>query len=96
MGNAVGLTGEEALILAKRNTQEVVEGHGFVQGKSAYEIAVENGYTGTEQQWLDSLEGEQGPQGEKGDKGDKGDPGAGGVEFSYDSNTETVTVISFS
>lgn len=38
-------------------------------GKSAYEIAVEHGYQGTEEQWLDSLKGD------KGNKGDKGDPG---------------------
>ena len=37
-------------------------------GKSAYEIAVENGFEGSVKEWLDSLEGE------KGDKGDKGDP----------------------
>ena len=30
------------------------------QGKSAYEVAVENGYTGTETEWLESLKGEKG------------------------------------
>ena len=50
-------------------------------GKSAYTIAVENGFNGTLSEWLGSLVGEkgdkgdQGNQGEKGDKGDKGDPG---------------------
>ncbi|MFG2352595.1 hypothetical protein [Streptomyces sp. NPDC048521] len=44
-------------------------------GKSAYEIAVETGYTGTVTQWLASLVGPQGPQGDTGPKGDKGDPG---------------------
>lgn len=29
-------------------------------GKSAYEIAVDNGFVGTEQEWLESLEGENG------------------------------------
>lgn len=29
-------------------------------GKSAYEIAVDNGFTGTEQEWLESLKGEPG------------------------------------
>ena len=29
-------------------------------GKSAYEVAIENGFTGTEQEWLDSLKGEDG------------------------------------
>jgi hypothetical protein len=35
-----------------------------IQGKSAYEIALLNGFEGTEEEWLASL---------KGDKGDKGD-----------------------
>lgn len=39
-------------------------------GKSAYEVALEEGFEGTEEEWLESLIG---PQGEKGDKGDKGD-----------------------
>ncbi len=34
------------------------------QGKSAYEIAVENGFTGTEQEWLNSLYGKNGEDGE--------------------------------
>lgn len=58
-------------------------------GKSAYDIAVENGFKGTEQEWLESLRGPQGDkgdtgaagaQGEKGDKGDKGDTGANGAQ----------------
>ena len=32
-------------------------------GKSAYEIAVQNGFKGTVTEWLESLKGEQGPQG---------------------------------
>lgn len=32
-------------------------------GKSAYDIAKENGFTGTEQEWLDSLKGEKGDAG---------------------------------
>ena len=44
-------------------------------GKSAYEVAVLNGFVGNEAAWLASLKGEKG---EKGDKGDKGDAGAGG------------------
>ncbi|TCM60881.1 putative secreted protein (type I secretion substrate), partial [Acinetobacter calcoaceticus] len=34
-----------------------------VAGKSAYEVAVDNGYTGTEQQWLTSLVGRNGTNG---------------------------------
>lgn len=44
-------------------------------GKSAYEIAVEHGYSGTEAEWLASLKGEQGPQGEQGPRGPKGEDG---------------------
>ncbi len=43
-------------------------------GLSAFEIAVKNGFEGTEQEWLDSLHG--------GPKGDKGDP------FTYEDFTE--------
>lgn len=35
-------------------------------GKSAYEIAVDNGFIGAEQQWLASLKGERGPAGADG------------------------------
>lgn len=53
-------------------------------GKSAYEIAVENGFNGTETEWLASLVGPAGADGDTGPKGDKGDPGdpAGLVSFS--------------
>lgn len=44
------------------------------RGYSAYEVAVLNGYTGTEQEWLDSLIGPQGPQGEPGPQGIPGTP----------------------
>lgn len=38
-------------------------------GKSAYEIAVENGFQGTETEWLASLKGAPGTPGQKGDDG---------------------------
>ena len=52
-------------------------------GDSAYQVAINNGFIGTEQEWLDSLIGDQGPagaQGAKGDKGDQGEPGPAGVD----------------
>ena len=49
-------------------------------GKSAYEIAQENGFTGTEAQWLESLHGEDGENGFNGKNGDKGDNGADGQD----------------
>ena len=52
-------------------------------GKSAYEIAVENGFEGSEAEWLESLKGAQGEQGEKGDTGAQGEPGVGIADITY-------------
>ncbi|NWO04224.1 MAG: collagen-like protein [Alteromonadaceae bacterium] len=49
-------------------------------GKSAYELAVANGFEGTEQEWLFSLKGERGERGPIGLKGDQGDPGPQGIQ----------------
>ena len=69
-----------------------VSGGAGEPGKSAYEIAVENGFEGDEQAWLDSLigpqgpagkdgaDGAQGPQGEQGPQGPQGEPGADGED----------------
>lgn len=38
-------------------------------GLSAYEIALNNGFKGSESEWLDSLKGEPGEKGEKGENG---------------------------
>ena len=50
------------------------------QGKSTYDIAVENGFKGSESEWLASLAGKDGKDGEKGDTGDRGLPGWGGED----------------
>ena len=42
-------------LMSKNYIQETVEGAGAIKGKSAYEIACEHGFLGTEEQWLDSL-----------------------------------------
>lgn len=54
------------------------DGKDGVDGKSAYEIAVDNGYPGTEQAWLASLKGDKGDTGEPGAVGEKGEPGEKG------------------
>lgn len=46
--------------------------------KSAYQIAVANGFVGTESEWLASLVGATGPQGPKGDTGATGPQGPKG------------------
>ena len=56
------------------------------QGESAYQVAVDAGYVGSESEWLASLKGEKGDQGPKGDPGEqglqgpKGDPGEQGIQ----------------
>ena len=71
----------------------------LARGASAYEIAVANGYVGTEEQWLESLKGEKGDKGDPftwddltagqkkeltGPKGDKGDKGdKGGIGYVF-------------
>ena len=77
------------------DVQMTIEGGSGTQGaegKSAYQIAVEHGFSGTETEWLASLKGpigvtgpqgdkgDTGAQGPKGDKGDKGDIGPQGIQ----------------
>ena len=55
-------------------------------GLSAYQIACNHGFTGTEQEWLDSLKGAQGPKGETGATGAQGPAGRDGVNAAADGN----------
>lgn len=61
-----------------------VQLQGGADGKSAYDIAVEEGFEGTVQEWLESLKGPKGDTGSPGQdgspgaKGDPGEPGADG------------------
>lgn len=57
--------------------QEVAEG---AQGKSAYEVALDNGFVGTEQDWLASLVGPAGEIGPVGPQGVPGVPGKDGAQ----------------
>ncbi len=48
------------------------------RGYSAYEIALQHGFVGTEEEWLESLVGPQGIQGEQGETGPRGEQGETG------------------
>ena len=71
-------------------------------GKSAYEIAVENGFVGTETEWLASLKGEPGKDGKPGKDGADGAPGRDGtdgrdgVSATHEWNGTTLTITSAS
>lgn len=47
-----------------------LKGENGIDGKSAYQLAVEKGFVGTEAEWIASLKGENGLQGIQGPKGD--------------------------
>src|SRR5690554_5557813 len=55
IGNLRGPQGEQG-----PEGPQGIQGDPGVDGKSAYEVAVENGFEGTEQEWLDSLKGPKG------------------------------------
>lgn len=82
----VKLTGEETFNVELAETNSVINATMSTptspssNGLSAYEIAVKNGFEGTEQEWLDSLVGPPGPAGPAGPKGDKGDAGKDGED----------------
>ena len=62
---------------------DVHDGKDGADGKSAYQIAVDSGFDGTEQAWLASLKGEKGDKGDTGATGatgEKGDTGAAGAK----------------
>ena len=63
-----------------------LKGENGIDGKSAYQLAVEKGFVGTEAEWVASLKGETGPigpqgiQGKTGPQGQKGETGATGPQ----------------
>lgn len=71
-------TGLRKAELAYADVQAIKEAGGGglpgADGDSAYQIAVNNGFVGTEQQWLESLHGEAGAPGAP------GEPGAPGLD----------------
>lgn len=69
------------LLLSKNHTKNSLIGNGAIRGNpglSAYEIALKNGFVGTEREWLATIKGEKGDTGSVGPKGDKGDTGERG------------------
>ena len=60
-------------------TKGFVSGAEPGRGPSAFEIAVEQGFEGTIEEWLESLKGEDGERGEQGPPGVQGPPGEQGI-----------------
>lgn len=68
------------ITLSTRPKQPVIFNSDRFTGLSAYEVAVANGFDGTVEEWLLSLEGPQGPQGEVGLTGPQGEQGIPGEQ----------------
>lgn len=78
---------EDSRLYLKGNTEwkfiSDLSGAQGIQGLSAYQVAVQHGFKGTEDEWLISLKGEKGetgPKGDKGNTGEKGDTGERGPQ----------------
>ena len=76
-------------IASLHDGKDGADGKDGVDGKSAYQIAVEAGYTGTEEEWLASLKGEKGDTGEAGEPGEKGEKGDRGEKGDTGEKGET-------
>lgn len=94
----LGLLAYRLVSPSSTNTQNI---NNYI-GKSAYELAIENGFVGSKEDYLKSLQGANGvgQKGEKGDrgvKGEKGDNGNNGLNgqngITEVKNTETKIVI---
>ena len=60
--------------------EQGLPGENGADGKSAYEIAKEHGFVGSEEDWLATLKGDKGDQGEQGIQGPQGEQGIPGAE----------------
>lgn len=71
----MAMTGEQAYALAKGYVNQTLQGAGALKGKdgeSAYQIALDNGFVGSQTDWLESLKGERGDSGTDGLNGKDG------------------------
>lgn len=77
--NGKGLSSNDFTTALKNKLETMRIGTDGRDGKSAYEIARENGFTGTKEEWLLSLKGAKGDKGENGPNGRDGQQGLQGV-----------------
>lgn len=74
-----GRDGEQGIQGPKGDQGEQgLPGENGADGKSAYDIAKEHGYLGSEEDWLATLKGAKGDQGERGEQGPQGIQGPAG------------------
>lgn len=74
-----GLSSNDFTTALKTKLETMRVGTDGRDGKSAYELARESGFTGTKEEWIESLKGQKGDKGEKGLDGQRGETGLQGV-----------------
>lgn len=77
--NGKGLSSNDFTTELKTKLESLRRGIDGANGKSAYEVARESGFTGTKEEWLASLKGQKGDKGENGANGHDGVQGIQGV-----------------
>ena len=77
--NGKGLSSNDFTTALKNKLETLRMGTDGANGKSAYEVARESGFTGTKEEWLESLKGQKGDKGENGQNGQNGVQGIQGV-----------------
>lgn len=76
----IEISSDNTITVGLPSTGNGVAGPRGEQGLSAYDIAKNNGYTGTEAEWLATLKGEKGEKGDPGVNGPDGKAGKDGVD----------------
>lgn len=77
--NGKGLSSNDFTTALKNKLETLRIGTDGANGKSAYEVARESGFTGTKEEWIESLKGQKGDKGENGQNGQNGLQGVQGV-----------------
>lgn len=90
VNNAIPDAVDAALKTAKESGEfdgkDGIDGAPGADGKSAYQIALDNGFEGTEAEWLESLKGEDGEPGAPGQPGEDGRTPVKGEDYFTDAD----------
>lgn len=70
----------KAIDKLKESSGQGTQGPPGIDGASAYEVAVRNGFVGDEEAWLASLKGAKGDKGDEGKQGIQGEQGIQGIQ----------------
>lgn len=92
--NSMKLDEDGNLTIEVDGEKTVIGQFNIQNGKSAYEIAVDNGFAGTVEEWLESLKGERGTDGINGIDGQNGTDGIGITSTEINASGELVLTYS--